>query len=300
MSEHIRGPEVDRLEEHRGEADLLGPELRVLVVRGHRALLREDAAVFLDREAGAALEGARSRGQAGGTSPAGLVFLGERDGQRYAAVSASEEEAARLEAGTGGRFESLRWAGARLPEWQAGLLFYAAGLLGWHDRARHCGVCGAPTRPERSGHQRVCTTDGCGQVHFPRADPAIITLVRRGDRALLVHQPRWPDGRYSTLAGFVEPGESLEQALAREVAEEVGLDVARTEYFASQPWPFPHTLMVGFRTHAEPGEVVLGEELDDARWYTRSGLRAALEAGELTIPEPYALSRSLIEDWLEE
>jgi NAD+ diphosphatase len=266
----------------------------VVLVRGHRALIREDTAVIL------ALDAIDSAGWAGVGDWTGPVLLGERAGHRYAAVAVSEEAAERVVAETGGGFESLRWAGARLPGWQAGLLFYAAGLLAWHAGTRHCGACGAPTRSERSGQQRVCTAGSCGRVHFPRADPAIITLVRRDDRALLVHQPKWPAGRYSTLAGFVEPGESLEQAVAREVGEEVGLEVARTEYFASQPWPFPHTLMVGFRTEAAPGDVALGAELDAARWYTRPELRSAMEAGEVTIPDPYALSRSLIEHWLED
>lgn len=286
VASHIRGPGLDRRDEVRGREGVLGSETRVVVVREHRALLRADEAVVLGMDAI--------------DDPSSLVFLGERGGRRYAARSVEEVEAEALEAETGGRFESLRWAGARLPGWQAGLLFYAAGLLAWHRRARHCGVCGAPTRSERSGHQRVCTGETCGEAHFPRADPAIITLIRRGEHALLGRQPRWPEGRYSTLAGFVEPGESLEQAVAREVAEEVGLEVARTEYFASQPWPFPHTLMVGFRTEAAAGAVVLGDELSDARWYTREELRAAIDAGEIEIPAPYALSRSLIEDWLEE
>ncbi len=294
MGEHIGGAGLDRLEEVRGEGDLLGPETNVVAVRGHRALIRDDAAVILEFGEAAGLVGMSE-----GADSVGPVLLGERAGQRFAALAVSEEEAERLEVETGGAFESLRWAGARLPEWQAGLLFYAAGLLAWHERSRHCGVCGARTRSERSGQQRICTAGSCGQVHFPRADPAIITLVRRGDRALLVHQPKWPAGRFSTLAGFVEPGESLEQALAREVAEEVGLEVARTEYFASQPWPFPHSLMVGFRTEAASGTVALGAELDDARWYTRDELRSAMEVGEITIPDPYALSRSLIDDWLE-
>lgn len=285
-AEHIRGPGLDRLDEVRGQTDLLDSDTRVVTVRGHRALIRDGEAVVQDLD---------TVGDADS-----LVLLGDRYGRRFAARTVSAPEAEALEAETGGRFESLRWMGARLPEWQAGLLFYAAGLLAWHEGTRYCGVCGAATRVTRSGHQRVCTDASCGQVHFPRADPAIITLVRRGDRALLVHQPSWPEGRFSTLAGFVEPGESLEQAVAREVAEEVGLEVARTEYFASQPWPFPHTLMVGFRTEAAPGDVVLGEELDDARWYTRAALRSAMEAGEITIPEPYAVSRSLIEDWLVE
>ncbi|MGK7311637.1 MAG: NAD(+) diphosphatase [Candidatus Longimicrobiales bacterium M2_2A_002] len=283
-ADHIRGPGLDRLDGIRGLDAPMAPEA-VVVVRGHRALIRDAEAVFV--EPGTA------------SADAELVLLGERAGRRYAAWSVDEAEAQRLETATGGELTSLRWAGARLPEWQAGLLFYAAGLLAWHDRARHCGTCGAPTRSERMGHLRVCTADGCGQVQFPRSDPAIITLIRRGDRALLVHQTEWPDRRFSTLAGFVEPGESLEQALAREVDEEVGLAVERTEYFASQPWPFPHTLMVGFRTEAAPGAVVLGDELADARWFTRPELREAVASGEVVIPDPYALSRSLIDDWLE-
>ena len=227
-----------------------------------------------------------------------LVFLAEHDGQRYAGRGVSGPRADELEAG-GREFASLRWLGAQLPEWQTGLLFYAAGLLAWHDRARHCGVCGEATRPSESGHRRVCTDGECGQIHFPRCDPAIITLVRAGERALLVHQPNWPDDRFSTLAGFVEPGESLEQAVAREVDEEVGLAVMATEYFASQPWPFPHTLMIGFRTEVEAGSVALGRELTDARWFTREELRAAVADETVVIPAPYALSRSLIDDWLE-
>ena len=257
----------------------------VVALRGHRALIRDGEAVFLDPDTAGV--------------DAQLVLLGERAGRRYAAWSVDEQQAAVLETDTGGELTSLRWAGARLPEWQAGLLFYAAGLLAWHDRTRHCGVCGAPTRSERMGHLRVCADDACAQVQFPRSDPAIITLIRRGERALLVHQTEWPERRFSTLAGFVEPGESLEQALAREVDEEVGLAAERTEYFASQPWPFPHTLMVGFRTEAGPGDVVLGDELADARWFTRPELREAVASGEVVIPDPYALSRSLIDDWLE-
>lgn len=281
---HIRGPGLDRLDEVRGREGLIGSDTRVVLVHGHRALIRDDEALCLGLEAV--------------DDPTSLVLLGDRAGHRFAAAAVDEAQAATLEEATGGRFENLRWAGARLPDWQAGLLFYAAGLLAWHRVAAHCGVCGAPTRSARSGHQRVCTGGDCGQVHFPRSDPAIITLVRRGGRALLVHEPRWPERQFSTLAGFVEPGESLEQAIRREVSEETGLEVVGTEYFASQPWPFPHTLMVGFRTEVGPGDVVLGEELTDARWLTRAELRSAIEAGELVIPEPYALSRSLIEDWL--
>ncbi|MFW5951393.1 MAG: NAD(+) diphosphatase [Gemmatimonadota bacterium] len=288
MTDLLTGVGLDRLEECRGEEAVLGPDARVLVVRGHTALLVE----------GAPYTEPYGEGDTGAEPPA--VLLGERDGVRYGARLVTGEEAAALEARTGGRFESLRSAVASLPPWQRGLLAFAAALLAWHRQARYCGVCGAATRSERAGHQRVCANDACAAVQFPRTDPAIITLLRRGARALLVRQAGWPPGRFSTLAGFVEPGESLEQAVAREVKEEVGLQVVRTAYFASQPWPFPHTLMVGYRTEIEAGEPTLGDELDDARWFTRPELRDDLAARRVTIPPPLSLSRSLIEDWLED
>lgn len=280
------GPRLDRLDEARGDAAVLRPDTRVVTVHGAEALVRDGAPVWVRLE---------HLPQASD----GLVLLGDRDGVRYAARPAIPPEVQRLESETGGRFEGLRTAAADLTPWQAGLLYYAAGLLAWHARARHCGVCGAPTRSTHAGHRRECTSDVCGDVQFPRADPAVITLVRRGERSLLARQPGWPPGRYSTLAGFVEPGETLEQAVGREVAEEVGLVVEATEYFASQPWPFPHTLMIGFRTRAGPGETMLGAEIEDARWFEREELQDALSAGDVSIPPSFALSRALIEDWLD-
>lgn len=286
---HLRGAGFHRLDTLRGDPAAIGPHTRIVTVSGSRALLRDGHPLT------------RSwRDVAGAEASLGPVLLGEHEGARYAAVVVDARRAEALERETGGRFESLRTAGSLLPDPEAGLLFYAAGLLAWHERSLRCGRCGEATRAVASGHRRECTAHGCGEVSFPRTDPAIITLLRRGDRALLVRQPSWPAGRFSTLAGFVEPGESLEQAIAREVDEEVGLPVERTAYYASQPWPFPHSLMIGFRTHVGAGEVRLGDELDDARWFTRDQLRAILATGELSIPPPFALSRSLIEDWLEE
>ncbi len=228
-----------------------------------------------------------------------MVLLGDRAGVRWAARSVPADEAGALARGVGGRIESLRSAIGALPAWQGGLLAFGAAILAWHGESRYCGTCGAPTRSRAAGHQRICASADCGAVLFPRTDPAVITLLRNGDRALLVHQPSWPTGRLSTLAGFVEPGESIEQAVAREVEEEVGLAVGRVAYYASQPWPFPHTLMVGYRTDVDGRDFVLGDELDEARWFDRAGLRAALDSGEVTIPPPLSLSRSLIDDWLE-
>jgi NAD+ diphosphatase len=312
----LEGPGLERLEHRRGEPGVLGPGTRVVVVSGSRALLI-DGAIHTDRlgaldirhepELGVGDEPELGVGHgpeldvgSPGDTARPIVFLGERDGVRYAARAVTAVEADALERETGGRFESLRSVVATLPGWQGGLLAYAAALLAWHRESRYCGACGAPTRVRQAGHQRVCSLEGCGAVVFPRTDPAIITLLRHEEAALLVHQPSWPAGRFSTLAGFVEPGESLEQAVAREVAEEVGLVVDRVAYYASQPWPFPHTLMVGYRTEVADRAVTLGDEVDDARWFDRAGLRAALEAGEITIPPPLSLSRSLIDDWLED
>jgi NAD+ diphosphatase len=290
ISAHVEGPALDRLDALRASASSLTPESRVVAVSGRRVLLRD----------GAPLTEPAASVDAGAWGADGPVLLGEREGIRYAARAVAPDRAEAEERRTGGRFEGLRSAATLLSAQDAGLVYYAAGLLGWLAGSRHCGSCGRPTRVERLGHQRTCTWEECGAVSFPRADPAIITLLRRDDRALLIHQPPWPEGRYSTLAGFVEPGETLEQAVAREVSEEVGLPVERTRYFASQPWPFPHTLMIGFRAWAGAGEVALGDEVDDAVWLTRSELRDALDDGRMSISSTLSVSRSLIDDWLEE
>lgn len=196
---------------------------------------------------------------------------------------------------------SLREAGDRLDEEQAGLFVHAVSLANWHARHTFCARCGSPTRVAAGGHVRNCGR--CGAEHFPRTDPAIIVLVTDGeDRCLLGHQPRWPPLRFSTLAGFVEPGESLEQAVAREVAEETGVAVGETRYAGSQPWPFPSSLMLGFFASAgrEPGATgieVDGEEISEARWFSREDLRAAAAAGKVELPGAVSISRRLIEAW---
>ena len=141
----------------------------------------------------------------------------------------------------------------------------------------------------------VCTDPSCAQEYFPRIDPAIIVLVSDGERALLGRQASWPARRYSTIAGFLEPGESLEDAVVREVAEETGVEVSQVRYHSSQPWPFPSSVMVGFQARAEPGSPVrLGGELEDARWLTREQVRS----GEVLAPPTQSISWRLIEAWL--
>jgi NAD+ diphosphatase len=176
----------------------------------------------------------------------------------------------------------------------ASLLAYARALVLWRTRHRFCGVCGAPNVRARAGHVMRCGR--CATETFPRLDPAIIVLVAdpSGERALLGRQASWPAGRYSTIAGFVEPGESLEDAVIREVEEETGVLVGDVQYVASQPWPFPSSLMLGFRAIARTQEISLRDgELEDARWFTR----AQVAAGDPALPPPGSISARLIEGW---
>jgi NAD+ diphosphatase len=174
-----------------------------------------------------------------------------------------------------------------------GLLAHAVALLNWHRRHGFCANCGMASEVREAGHMRACPR--CGAEHHPRTDPVVIMLVVDGDRAILGRQARWPAGRYSTLAGFVEPGESLEEAVAREVREECGVRVSDIEYRSSQPWPFPTSLMLGFRARWEGGEPAIGDgELEDVRWVTRD----ELVRGDVRLPPPEAIARRLIDEWL--
>jgi NAD+ diphosphatase len=194
----------------------------------------------------------------------------------------------------GTRFDDLRLVAPLLPPEDAGLLGYARAMITWHRRHRYCGTCGAKTMPAKGGHVLVCANSACRHESFPRIDPAIIVLVSDAERALLGRQASWPLGRYSTIAGFVEPGESLEDAVAREVLEETGVKVDAIEYHSSQPWPFPSSLMLGFTARALTHEVHLrDQELEDARWFTRADLRA----GVPLLPPSQSISFRLIEDW---
>ncbi|MGW4961554.1 NAD(+) diphosphatase [Nonomuraea sp. NPDC004186] len=191
----------------------------------------------------------------------------------------------------------LRQVGGLLGDRDAGLLVYAVALEAWHTTHEYCPRCGTRTDVRAGGHIRVCPQDG--SQHFPRVDPAVIMLVRdEDDRCLLARGPQWPEGRLSILAGFVEPGESLEHAVAREVAEEVGVTVVRPRYLGSQPWPFPRSLMLGFFAEAISTELTPdAEEIAEARWFSREELARALESGELRLPPPVSIARRLIETW---
>jgi NAD+ diphosphatase len=192
----------------------------------------------------------------------------------------------------------LRQVGADLSARDAGLLTHAVALANWHDSHTHCPRCGAPTVPHPAGHVTTCPVDGT--EHFPRLDPAVIMLViDPTDRLLLARNASWPAGRMSILAGFVEPGESCEHAVAREVFEEAAIRVAQIEYLGSQPWPMPRSLMLGFRAVAAGGQIIRvdEEEIGEARWFTRAELLTALEARALGIAPTSSIARRLIEYW---
>jgi NAD+ diphosphatase len=225
-------------------------------------------------------------------APENLVFLGVY--HEHTCFLVELEGDAPPDVDPQGEFRELRFFGALLPQDEAGLLAYARALTLWRQRHRFCGVCGSPTRGTRAGHVLVCSNAACRSEQFPRIDPAIIVLVTDGERVLLGRQASWPAGRYSTIAGFVEPGESLEDAVAREVREETGVSVSGIRYHSSQPWPFPSSIMLGFTARASGSETVrTDQELEDVRWFSRADIAAGFPA----MPSIQSISFRLIEDW---
>lgn len=222
------------------------------------------------------------------------IFLGLDDRRPLFAMDGTGAEPDR------GHPAGLREAATELPAAEAALSAYAASLLSWHRRHRFCANCGAPTEPTDGGHQRDCPS--CGTSHFPRTDPVVIVRVTdAAGRILLGRQARWPPGRFSVLAGFVEPGETLEEAVRREVLEESRVSVGDVAYVASQPWPFPSSLMIGFSARASGGEPrPADDELVEVRWFEREEVEAAAAgSSEIELSPPYSISRRLIDAWLE-
>jgi NAD+ diphosphatase len=243
--------------------------------------------------AGVIVAGDRPRMFAVGALPDGveLVLLGvDGDGHAVFAADPGDE--------LPGERRGLRDLAPILSQAEGGMVAHAVGLLNWHRRHRFCANCGAPSEAREAGHVRVCPA--CGTQHHPRTDPVVIMLVTDGDRALLGRQASWPTGRYSALAGFVEPGESLEEAVAREVLEESGVEIGLPRYVSSQPWPFPMSLMLGFVAPWRAGEPRIGdEELEEVRWFSRDEVLAAAEdRGGLRLPPPLAIARRLLDGWL--
>jgi NAD+ diphosphatase len=194
--------------------------------------------------------------------------------------------------------DDLRSVSALLPSDELALLGYARAMVHWQSQHRHCGHCGALMQDARAGHERAC--GNCGSQHFPRIDPAIIVLVTDGKRCLLGRQPSWPKGRYSTIAGFVEHGETLEAAVIREVREETNIEVRAPRYQSSQPWPYPGSLMLGFRAEAMSTEIRNNDgELEHAAWFTRDEIAESVDKG-LMMPPTRSISYRLIREWFEE
>jgi NAD+ diphosphatase len=250
-----------------------------------------------------------------GIDPGGPLFAVDEDAPRDGAVPplvGAGGDRGEPPRDSGGDRVGLREAAAVLSQSDGGLAAYAAALLNWHRRHRFCGVCGTASDLAEGGLVRICPH--CGTQHHPRTDPVVIMLVTDGDRLLLGRQASWPSGRYSALAGFVEPGESLEEAVAREIREEAGVSVGPPRYVASQPWPFPASLMLGFSAPYVAGAARARDgELQDARWFERAEIAAAAgedsdiawgtagdAGGPLKLPPRLAIARRLVEGWLAE
>jgi len=221
-------------------------------------------------------------------------FLGEHASRTLFALNLSADEHDEFAAIHHAIATELRAAALNLPAEEAALAAFASSLAYWQSRSRHCSVCGAHTILSAGGHRALCSNAACGEAFFPRTDACVIMLVHDGERALLGRQPSWPEGRYSTLAGFVEPGETLEDAVRRETFEEAGIRVGDCRYLASQPWPFPSSLMLGFHAQATSNEIRIGAEMADVRWFTREELRN----GAVKLSPRFSISRYLIDAWI--
>ncbi|MDH3702380.1 MAG: NAD(+) diphosphatase [Alphaproteobacteria bacterium] len=230
-----------------------------------------------------------------------VVFLGLIEEVPHFAVDLSVHEQPPMS--DHGEFTDLRRVGQFMAPGDGGLLAYARAMMTWHARHRFCSACGGATESKEAGHVRRCANAECGTLCFPRTDPAVIMLVHDGgDRVVLGRKANMLPGQHSILAGFVEPGESLEDAVAREVFEEVGLRITDTVYHSSQPWPFPANIMLGFTARATTFDLTVDyHELEDgARWFTRDELRNSPEDATLRLPRRDSISRRLIDEWLEE
>jgi NAD+ diphosphatase len=285
---------VDRATQRRGDAAWIDaawadPETRVLVVGDSQALVAtrdgQLELVFVPPEQ--APEGTRFLL---GVDDAGVAYFGVSGGRGGEPGSRSGSSDAQPMA--------LRTAGALLSDRDAGLLTHAVALANWHDTHTHCPQCGTPTVPAPAGHLTTCPADGT--EHFPRLDPAVIMLViDPEDRLLLARNALWPAGRMSVVAGFVEPGESAEHAVIREVYEETAIEVGQVRYLGSQPWPMPRSLMLGFQAVAKGGQriTVDADEIGEARWFSRAELLAAIGSGALGVAPTSSIARRLIEFW---
>ena len=281
------GVPVDRLSIMRGDARALETALdsaraRVLPVWRTRCLVARGRAVRLSTD-----EFERDP-----NNPP--IFLGRQEDTYLFAAPLPEQ--ASPSGSLPGEFMGLRELASRVPEGDAALLAYARAMVIWQTTHRFCGVCGHPNRPKEGGFVMACTREGCGHRSFPRLDPAVIVLVHQKNACLLGRKQEWPEPFYSTIAGFVEPGESLEDAVRREIAEETNIRAGNCTYIGSQPWPFPAALMLGFHALADSTEIRCNDrELADARWFTRD----ELAAGAVRLPPRESIAWRLIQAWFD-
>ena len=304
MSDRINafaGIALERNAERRDEADWAAAQCvdrkaRFLLLDadapgGHRALIQSSALAlrWLSQDERQAL-----------VPQLPLMYLGADEIGPLFALCADGVVAAQVAAACDGTFIDLRRAGLSLHPFQAGVFALARAIAHWQTRARFCGACGAPLRLFALGHRAKCTNPTCALDHFPRVDPAMIVIVSWRDQCLLGTQSTWAPGRYSTLAGFVEAGESLEDAVRREVFEESGVRVGACHYHSSQPWPFPSSLMLGFTAHATDPAIKVGCELSDARWFGVDDIVGGLAERTLVLPPRLSVSHALIAHWLRE
>lgn len=198
------------------------------------------------------------------------------------------------------KFVDLRLASVDMDAKHAGVLAYAKALHYWQYRHAFCGICGSANRLVSAGHKLNCSNEECGRESFPRIDPAIIVLITHGDACLLGRNANWPPRRFSTLAGFVEPGESLEDAVVREVFEEAQVRLKSIRYVSSQPWPFPASAMCGFHAQAHDRCCGPSDELEELRWYTAKELTQAVKSDEIRLSPPVSIAYQLIADWYQQ
>jgi len=234
-----------------------------------------------------------------------LIYLGEIDNTHHFAYRLKSEAAVTgIKPNSDGTdsivLASLRLLLKQVPAEEAYLCNVAIALEHWHNTHQYCGYCGHKTYATDAGFVRACSNADCAKSHFPRTDAAVICAITYHDKILLGRQKSWPEKRYSVIAGFVEPGESLEQAVAREAYEETGLELTNINYYSSQPWPFPQSLMVGFTAEATHDNIkLLDQELEQAHWFSREEIKQKVDNGNLLLPYQYSISRALITQWID-
>jgi NAD+ diphosphatase len=293
----LSGLALDRMAENRlDEAWLAGrlnhPSTRIVLLQRGRTLVRDG-----DPQASLALLRPEEWSSMALKSEY-CAFLGVEKQAAVFAISVEEDQARQVTQQTGHRFQGLRSVIPQLSTEEAGLAAYARALNLWQANHRFCGRCGSATQVDTGGFRMQCTDSACGMEQFPRLDPAVIVIIGYQGRCLLGRQSNWPKGVYSTLAGFVEPGESLEDAVIREVMEESGVELARMAYHSSQPWPFPSSLMLGFVAEAASATIKLGDELEEVRWFDLEELEQGVLSRKLMLSSPASISHRLIADWL--